>query len=263
MATIDQLAADFAKFQADFAGLVAGQAQFETIAVINQSTVLSDANILPAVAAIQTQILRDFGKFWAYARLVFYPGSQAATIPATYWQVAITDNSDVAGALGYHDITASGQPLGKVFAETTIQAGLNWSVTLSHEILEMLGDPNVNLAAEMDDAQGNPTIFRSYETGDPVEDDSLGYLINGVLVSNFVYPSWFEPSGQPPYDFQRKVTAPFQLLPGGYIGELNITSSSGWTQVQAEESPAMPNIRSLQRLALRNKPRSQWKRSTV
>ena len=30
---------------------------------------------------------------------------------------------------------------------------------------------------------------------DPVEDDNFGYRINGVLVSNFIAPAYFEPGG--------------------------------------------------------------------
>jgi hypothetical protein len=33
-----------------------------------------------------------------------------------WWQISVTDNPDQAGALGYHELTSRGTPLGKVFA---------------------------------------------------------------------------------------------------------------------------------------------------
>ena len=54
------------------------------------------------------------------------------------------DDSDQAGALGYHDLTSAGLPMGKVFARTDLQNNLSWTVTVSHELLEILGDPMIN-----------------------------------------------------------------------------------------------------------------------
>ena len=49
---------------------------------------------------------------------------------------------------GYHDLTTTGLPIGKVFAKTTFDAGDLVSVTLSHEVLETLGDPDINLIVQ-------------------------------------------------------------------------------------------------------------------
>jgi len=49
----------------------------------------------------------------------------------------ILDDSDQAGALGYHDLTSDGLPIGKVFAASDLKAGTSWTVTASHELLEM------------------------------------------------------------------------------------------------------------------------------
>lgn len=61
------------------------------------------------------------------------------------WWLGIFDDSDVPGALGYHDVTNEGLPLGKVFAGTDIKYEANWTVALSHELLEMLADPEIDL----------------------------------------------------------------------------------------------------------------------
>src|SRR5213594_2301364 len=114
------------------------------VAVINASTVLKDADAGKAVPALQAQIHNDFAPAWGVdADLVFIPkGSEP---PAGAWWLAILDNSDQAGALGYHDLTDEGLPLGKVFAASDITYGYEWTVTASHELLEMLADPDINL----------------------------------------------------------------------------------------------------------------------
>jgi hypothetical protein len=154
--------------------------------------------------------------------------------------LVLLDDSDQANALGYHDLTSEGLPLGKVFAASDLKAGTSWTVTASHELLEMLGDPNINLSVF---AQNSNTagILYAYEVCDACEDDSLGYQIDNVLLSDFVYPSWFESfrtEGSTQFDRMNKISTPFQLLVNGYIGVFNVTSGSGWQQQTAEKRAA-------------------------
>src|SRR5258708_5261525 len=137
------------------------------IAVINASTVLTDAQVKAAVPALQTQVHRDFAPAWGVdADLSFVPKGESPD-PGAWWLV-ILDTSDAAGALGYHDLTNEGLPLGKVFAKSDIDLGYAWTVTASHELLEMLGDPDINLTAfvEYTDKSG---ILYAYEVCDACE----------------------------------------------------------------------------------------------
>ena len=114
------------------------------ISVINSSTVLSDDEVKAAVPALQKQVSRDFAPAWGIdADLTFVAKGHKPS--KTTWWLIILDNSDQAGALGYHDVTSEGLPIGKVFAGSDMQYGYNWTVTASHELLEMLGDPEINL----------------------------------------------------------------------------------------------------------------------
>lgn len=63
-----------------------------------------------------------------------------------WWWLVLLDTSDEAGYLGYHEATIDGMPLGKVFVKTAEAANRAWSVTASHELLEMLADPWLNLS---------------------------------------------------------------------------------------------------------------------
>ncbi len=202
------------------------------IAVVNRSTVIANAAVAAFVPALQTQISRDFAPSWFDAALRFTDKPDPEE-----WQLAILDDSDQAGALGYHDVTASFQPLGKVFAKTVKQYGDNWEVTASHEALEMLGDPRINLLAQVEDGPHSATFY-AYENCDACEDDHFAYAIDGHMVSDFVLPAWFEPGNNAgPFDFQRRITKPLQLLKGGYIGAFE-SSRGHWTMETAERDNA-------------------------
>lgn len=203
-----------------------------TIAVINHSTVLKDADVRAALPALQQQISKDFAPVWGHdAVLVF--GSNGGPSEAAFWQLVLLDDSDQAGALGYHDLTPQGLPLSKVFAKTDAKYGLSWTVTASHELLEMLADPFINLTSLVQ-SHAHSGLLYALEVCDAVESDTLAYKIADVLVSDFVYPSWFVPGEPGPYDLAGHVVAPLQLLSAGYISVLRLTSHQGWQQKFAE-----------------------------
>jgi hypothetical protein len=228
------------------------------IAVVNLSTVVNDADVSAWTDALQIQVNRDFFPVWGVdAKLNFLPKGKNG--PAGSWVLAILDNADQANALGYHDITPDGLPLGKVFAKTTLDDGGVVSVTASHELLEMLGDPDINLTAELDDGSGGPSKFYAYEVCDACEDDQFGYKINGVLVSDFVYPAYFESfrtAKSTQFDHGKKINAPFTLLAGGYISVLDLANlSEGWQQVTASRSDRIAQINSRARIGSRRERR--------
>jgi len=214
------------------------------ISVINASTVLNDNEIRPVVNALQQQVTNDFRPAWGIdAELTFVP--TGATPPTGTWWLTILDDSDQAGALGYHDLTPDGLPLGKVFAGTDMKYGSSWTVTASHELLEMLADPNINLTVFVQNANTTGTLY-AYEVCDACEADNNGYNIGNVLVSDFVYPSWFEnfrTEGSTQFDQTNHIQSPLQLLTGGYIGVFNVSDGSGWTQITADKKLTETNNR--------------------
>lgn len=109
--------------------------------------------------------------------------------------------------------TPDGFPLSKVFVRLTLKAGNTVSSSVSHELVEMLVDPSINLYS----AGPRPATFYSYESSDPVEE--LSFPVNRIPMSDFVYPAYFEAFHKPgaiPIDHMGKVTRPFEILPGGY-----------------------------------------------
>src|SRR4029077_12961182 len=145
--------------------------------------------------------------------LTFLPKAQALVVGSS--QIVLTDDPDQAGALGYHEMSSNGTPLGKVFARLDVESGSSWTVTLSHELLEMVADPWINWCA-----QGSDGRIYALEVCDAVESDSLGYEIDGVLVSDFITPSWFEPTRADRVDFKRRIAKPLERAAGGCISVL-------------------------------------------
>ena len=209
------------------------------IAIINVSTVVSDAEVKRMVDAIQVQVDRDWNPVWGIpAKLHALPHGQNP--PATMWWMGMFDTADQAGALGYHDLTTAGLPIGKVFAKTTLDAHDLVSVTLSHEVLEMLADPDINLIVQKG-ARGY-----SYEVCDAVEDDSLGYDIGGVRVSDFVYPQYFETfwkKGATKFDHRGHLGGPLPALThGGYMSYLDFATGR-WNQISARLDDTNASLR--------------------
>jgi hypothetical protein len=209
------------------------------ITFVNHSTVFKDEDLPPLVQALQVQVSRDFYGAWGInAGLHALPPGKVP--PLGVWVIGLFDDADQPGALGYHDVTPDGFPLGKVFVKTTLSAGDLVSTTVSHELCEMIADPGIALCAEVDDAHGSPLRFYALEVCDAPEDDRFAYQINGIMMSDFVHPAWFEGFHKPgsvQFDHQRRITAPFQLLPGGYISVLDVSTGQGWQQLTADQDP--------------------------
>lgn len=185
------------------------QGEFPTIAFVNLSKTPLGVDLTKLVAALAKQLQRDFVPIWGYPAKLYV----AKKAKAGEWQVVFLDDADEADALGYHDLTKNGQPVSKVFVKTTIDAGEKVSVTASHELLEMLIDPGAQLWAQ-NDKDGK---FYAYEMCDAVEEEV--YSIDGIEVSDFVHPAFFESWHKPGavrFDHLKKVKRPFQTLKNGY-----------------------------------------------
>lgn len=181
----------------------------QPIAIINQAKTSMGVDLGALLAASQIYVEQHLHSAWGvHCRLY-----EAPAVPSNAWSIVLLDNADQAGALGYHDLSSTGMPFGKIFVETTVKNGEIPSVTFSHELAEMLIDPfceqlMVNL--------NNGAIYPK-EVCDAVEEDT--FLINGIKFSNFVYPAWFQGWRAPRsthFDYLGTVSSPFELRPDGY-----------------------------------------------
>lgn len=233
------------------------------ISVINSSTVLTDTQIAPVVRALQIQVTRDFANVYGIdAILTQVPKGQTPDV--TSWWLVFLDTSDQAGALGYHDLTSTGLPLAKVFAKTDIDNNESWSVTASHELLEMLADPWINLCVFVQTSNTVGKLY-SYEVCDTCE--SFNYDINGIKVSDFAFPAWWGVPGSPnKFDFLGQVKQVLEILPGGYIGEFDVMKGGGWKQLTHSEASTVKTHKLEPKMGSRRERRVRgahnWKLST-
>jgi hypothetical protein len=215
------------------------------VAVINASTEVTDEECRRLTAVLQKQVSNDFAPAWGIdATLVFVP--KDTTPPPGTWWLSILDNTDRALVLGHHELTPDGLPVGKVFAGTDRRFGLKWTVTASHELLEMLADPGVNLTVFVHPTQGAGTLY-AYEICDPCQDEAFSYQIDGVDVCDFVYPAYFETfraPGSARFDHAGKIEAPLpKVLKGGYVTQYDVHGTQDWQPVKAAEVPHGPTDR--------------------
>jgi hypothetical protein len=196
------------------------QGQTPTIAVFSRATVPLGVNLDKLIAAMQVYIGAHIAPVWGTkARLVhsndFLPGC---------WAMVFLDDADAPGALAYHDLTVDGLPMSKVFVKTTLADHALVSVSASHELVEMLVDPGIQMMC----TGPKPDTFYAYESADPVEE--AVYTINDIPMSDFVYPSYFESFRAPAsvkFDHMGLISRPFQILSGGY----QIIYDGQWGQV--------------------------------
>lgn len=229
------------------------------IAVINESTVISDSEVKGMLPAFTQQWNQDLKAVWGVddAVFTFYPQGQPPA-SGTWWLVFL-DDSDQAGALAYHDLTNEGLPISKVFVKTLQADNASVSVGATHELCEMAVDPWLNSAYQ--DPHGT---FWAGEVCDPVESDQYGYEIGGVLVTDFITPNWFDHQhAQASIDFRGHAQTPFQVLGGGYAQKWD--PHRGWVQITGRMARSQHASHASEgtRRERRARDRSAWTRSDV
>ena len=149
------------------------------IAVLNFSHV-PNQTVQRWVVEIQRQVHEDLAPHWHLDATVAV-GDPTAPPPGS-WQIRIVEGKGREGNAGYHiSMDDHGIPYGDVY---NLPSPELTDRTLSHEVLEMLVNP-------YDDRYAEDYPWMWYlEIADPVEGES--YTRNGVHLSNFVFPGWFD-----------------------------------------------------------------------
>lgn len=203
------------------------------ISIANLSTIADDA-LAAALAAINLQVSRDFAPEWRAGgtlvaqRMAIAQGAKVAIDAPREAVIYIgTESQDpTAGAAalyGYHAQNHAHLPFGFVYLDVCAAYHEAWSVTLSHEVLELLADPTAILTVPAPSpvppaaaGAAAPQVHYDLEVCDAVQGDT--YQIAGVAVSNFVTRAYFGlPDGTlPATNFLKLPLAPFGVRPGGY-----------------------------------------------
>jgi hypothetical protein len=205
------------------------------LALVSLTPAVDFAAVSTVNAAVQRQIVRDFGPIWgvnatidAFARL--------EDVPLGYWRILVVDTFDHGGQ--HRD--RNHQPY------ALVAAGSSWSLVTSHEALEMLADPFGNTVRPGDSPMaGQGRVEFLVEVCDPCESDECAYTVNGVLVSDFCTPSYYDPvrADGVRYSFTGAVKQPRQVLNGGYLTWREPATNSWFQQTQrADEAPQFKNL---------------------
>ena len=203
----------------------------DSIAVVCLSKRLSLEDAMTMVDACDRQAAEDFCPVWGVKHRPINLYSDIADLPPlTTDPIFILDTPGRGGVLGEHFRALT--PTARIFVDPIYDDGagvalaepgdpdrLTVASVLSHEILELLADPNIDQYAM--DGAGNEWDL---EVCDPVQRNQVTKQAQmpwgtvDVRLSDFVLPSFFHAGAVGPWNFDPLVplTGPFTIAPGGY-----------------------------------------------
>ena len=226
------------------------------VALVSLTRDISTSNLLQVAAAVQKQVTRDFTPLWGI-RANVDAFEKLADVPNDYHPVVLFGQPDeLMGELefeignvttarmvqefqtgrvaGLHSNAFTRQPF------ALIQAADDWSVVVSHEVLEMLADPYGNrLIAGRHPLDPDERVKYLLEICDPCQ--TVGYTVNGWKMSDFYTPRYFDPvqNGAAFYSFTGAIEHPLHILRGGYISWVDPRDSGLYQLEGASEQPTL------------------------
>jgi hypothetical protein len=194
------------------------------LALVSEIEDHDPSDLARVAAALQRQVARDFAPAWDVSGTVDgFP--RLEDVPVGYWPMIIVP--DVRGAAGIH-LDKDGQPF------ALIEMSDSWSLTASHEMLEMLADPFGNrLVPGPSIKRGQGRVEYLVEVCDPSEAAEFAYTVNDILVSDFYTPRFFDAvrTAATRYSFTGAIERPRQVLRGGYLSWHDPKTDRWWQQV--------------------------------
>jgi hypothetical protein len=211
------------------------------VAIVNQTTIVSDADGLTITTALN-MVLPQFCMDWSLSRYtcVYVGRGKTTTIPL---KIFLKDDADQPGVLAYHD-EINDIPYGNVFIKTVLKNNgvllyspnpvvPTFSEAVCHELFEMLIDPNCNTWAMLSDYN---TLY-AYEVCDPVQSNPVTVQVQtgttttgkvpnvkvvpvytSVGLSDWVLPNWFDPQKKRgPYNHNNTLNSPLTIDKNGYV----------------------------------------------
>ncbi len=211
------------------------------IALISKTPRLTFNELSKVATALTMQVQRDLVPIWNVSATV---EAVEKNVPPGYWPIFVLPKLPPREG-GFHQ-TEHHQP----YAE--LEYGDAWSLSASHEPIEMLIDPSASrLVAGPELKVSGPTIVENpkkrveylVEACDPCDDQRFAYLIEDVIVSDFFTPHYHDPvpSASTKYSFTGAISRPRQVLPGGYISWFDPAAKKIW-QIQYFGKPKLKDL---------------------
>jgi len=182
------------------------------VGLVSETESVSFSEVSRVSAALQRQAIRDLAPIWDVQATVDV-FARLEDVPVGSWPIIIKDNIDTPGAAGVHEDN-DGQPF------ALVQSDQGWSLTASHEMIEMLVDPfGRRLTPGQSPKPGQGRVEFLVEPCDPSEAVAFAYVINGITVSDFYTPKYFVSVRNPAdrYSYTGAIKSPRQVLKGGYL----------------------------------------------
>lgn len=184
----------------------------QQLALVSESSSIDLPEVTRVAAALDKQATRDFSSIWGINSSI-HAFALLEDVPLGYWPMIVKDDIGFQGAAGIH-LDQDGQPF------ALITSGAGWSLTASHEMLEILADPFGNRTiAGRSIKPGQGRVSYLVEVCDPSEAFEFSYTVNDLQMSDFYTPSFFDPAMATGvrYSFTGAITKPRQVLKGGYL----------------------------------------------
>jgi hypothetical protein len=195
------------------------------VGLVDTTGELDSGLVEATAAALNIQVMRDLPQFWnVHATVRHLPNPKS--IPVGVWPVLLVAKLPP-GEGGVH-LTKKNQPYSLVIGTPDSD---DWTIDASHETIEMLVDPSGNrlqtsraikiAGNETEDTAGSFEYL--VEACDPCEANQFAYSINGIAVSDFITPHFYDPVAVQGarYSFGGNIKRPREILTGGYISFTN------------------------------------------
>jgi hypothetical protein len=205
------------------------------LALVSESPSLDIAALTATAAALQKQISRDLAPAWDLDGTIS-PFVRLEDVPPGFWPVIVRDDIEV-DAAGVH-CDDNEQPF------ALVSTGRHWSVTASHEVLEILVDPfGKRMVSGQSVKPGQGRVDYLVEVADPIGDHT--YQVNGIAVSDFCTPRFFDPApvSGVQYSFTGAVAGPRQVVENGYLTWHDPVGNEWWQM--SRFTPGPPRFDSL------------------
>jgi len=199
----------------------------QQLGLVSESQRVGMSDLMRVAAALQKQASRDLAPIWDISATV-NAFEKLEDVPLGYWPLIVKDDIGFKAA-GIH-LDKDRQPFALIGSAADLD---DWSLTTSHETLEMLVDPfGDRLIAGDSPKSGQGRVSFLVEVCDPSEAAQFAYTINGILVSDFYTPHYFDPVAAPGvrYSFTGAITQPRQVLKGGYLSWVEPVSQHWWQE---------------------------------
>lgn len=241
------------------------------ISVVNLSRRFDENDVRRAVSALNKQILRDFSPIWGVSAAVDFTAPDAV-LPGR-WVIGLVDENTQTAFSAIHG-WAGNLPC------ALVEHSLTWTISLSHECLEMLADPfgQTRVPGYSLDKDRPGRVQFLVEVCDPCQSDQHAYMVDGVLMSDFYTPNYFDPVYAPGVrycfnggDGEKKppsILHPRNVPQGGYLTWMETDTGLWWQFDNMGSGPVIRQVKApdgalarmdVDRLTMRRE-RAFWKK---